>query len=141
MNTNFTPRGLPQVILKEKELYTLWQKLHRDFPRVERLGIGQKIENLFLFILELTFSSAYLPPEQKIIMLGRTISRLDVLKFFIQLAWENKLVSTEQHIELSKNLEEIGRQLGGWKKGLETKLPPKNEAESKSYVFWLIGSA
>jgi hypothetical protein len=46
------------------------------------------------------------------------------LKFFIQLAWENKLISTEQNIELSKNLEEIGRQLGGWKKGLETKLPP-----------------
>lgn len=58
-------------------------------------------------------------------MLSRVISKLDALKFFIQIAWENKLISTEQHIELSKNLEEIGRQLGGWKKGLETKLPPK----------------
>ena len=126
MNTNFTPpRGLPQVILKEKELYALWQKLHRDFPRVERLGIGQKIENLFLSILELTFSSTYLPLEPKIFMLGKTISRLDLLKFFIQLAWENKLISTEQHIALSNYLEEIGRQLGGWKKGLETKLPSK----------------
>jgi hypothetical protein len=99
--------------------------LHRDFPRVERLGIGQKIENLFLSVLELTFYSSYLPPEHKIIMLGKTISRLDILKFFIQLSWENKLISTEQHIELSQKLEEIGRQLGGWKKGLETKLPPK----------------
>jgi hypothetical protein len=127
MNTNSTPppRGLPQVILKEKELYSIWQKLHRDFPRIERFGVGQKIENLFLSVLELTFSSAYLPLEQKILALGKTISRLDILKFFIQLAWENKLISTEQHIELSKNLEEIGRQLGGWKKGLETKLPPK----------------
>ena len=125
MNTNFTPRGLPQVILKEKESYTLWQKLHRDFPRAERLGIGQKIENLFLSVLELTFSSAYLPPEPKIIMLDKVISRLDVLKFFIQMSWENKLISTEQHIELSSKLEEIGRQLGAWKKGLETKLPPK----------------
>ena len=79
---------------------------------------------MFLSVLELTFSSVYLPPEPKIIVLGKTISRLDVLKFFVQLAWENKLISTEQHIELSQNLEEIGRQLGGWKKGLETKLPP-----------------
>jgi len=117
---------LPQAILKEKESYALWQKLHRDFPRVERLGIGQKIENLFLSVLELTFCSAYLPPEPKIIMLGKTISRLDILKFFIQLAWENKLISTEQHIELSQKLEEIGRQLGAWKKGLETKLTARN---------------
>jgi hypothetical protein len=117
---------LPQAILKEKESYTLWQKLHRDFPRVERLGIGQKIENLFLSVLEMTFSSAYLSLEPKIIMLGKTISRLDVLKFFIQLAWENKLISTEQHIELSQKLEETGRQLGGWKKGLETKLTARN---------------
>jgi len=58
-------------------------------------------------------------------MLGKAISKLDILKFFIQLAWENKLISTDQHIELSQNLEEIGRQLGGWKKGLEAKLPSK----------------
>ena len=125
MNTNFTPRGLPQAILKEKGSYVIWQKLHRDFPRVERLGIGQKIENIFLLVLEMTFSLVYLPPEPKIIMLSKTISRLDVLKFFIQIAWENKLISTEQHIEMSQKLEEIGRQLGGWRKGLETKLPPK----------------
>lgn len=123
--------NLPQVIIKEKESYTFWQKLHRDFPRVERLGIGQKIENLFLSVLEMTFSSAYLPSEPKIISLGKTMSRLDVLKFFIQIAWENKLISTEQHIELSQKLEEIGRQLGGWKKGLETKLPPKKAGEKQ----------
>ncbi|MEK7116897.1 MAG: four helix bundle protein, partial [Patescibacteria group bacterium] len=86
---------------------------------------GQKIENIFLLVLEMTFSLVYLPPEPKIIMLSKTISRLDVLKFFIQIAWENKLISTEQHIEMSQKLEEIGRQLGGWRKGLETKLPPK----------------
>ncbi len=123
--------NLPQVILKEKESYTFWQKLHRDFPKVERVGVGQKIENLFLSVLEMTFSSSYLPPEPKIISLGKTMSRLDVLKFFVQLAWENKLISTEQHIELSQNLEEVGRQLGAWKKGLESKLPPKKTGEKQ----------
>ena len=88
------------------------------------MGIGQKIENTFLSLLELTFASAYLALEQKIMMLAKTISKLDILKFFIQLSWENKLISTDQHVELSQKLEEIGRQLGGWKKGLETKLPP-----------------
>lgn len=122
-------RSLPVVIIKEKESYCLWVKLHKDFPRVERLGVGQKIEQSFLFVLEYTFIAAYLPPDQKIVVLGRTISKLDVLKFFLQIAWENKLIPTEHYADLSEKLEEIGRMIGGWKKGLETKLPPKRQEE------------
>lgn len=88
------------------------------------LGIGAKIEQLFLTVLEFTFIAAYLPPEQKIILLNKTIPKLDVLKFFIQLAWEEKLIPMGKYIALSKQLEEIGRMLGGWKKGLLTKTPP-----------------
>lgn len=87
--------------------------------------MGQKIEQAFLDVLELTFTAAYLPPEQKVIMLGRTISRLDILKFFFQLAWENKLMPKDQYIALSKKLDEVGRMLGGWRKGLLSKTPVK----------------
>lgn len=106
------------VIIKEKEAYQYWLALHRDFPKTERYNLGQKIDWLFLEVLELSFSASYLPPDQKIILLGKTISRLDILKFFLQLAWENKLIPTNKYAELSKMLEEIGRMLGGWKKGL-----------------------
>lgn len=121
---------MPVVILKEKEAYSLWIKLHKDFPKVERLGVGQKIEQSFLAVLELTFTSAYLPFDQKIVLLGRTISKLDVLKFFLQLAWESKLVPTEKYADLSGRLEEIGRMLGGWRKGLQ-KTPAKNTGETQ----------
>ena len=86
--------------------------------------MGQKIEQSFLIVLEYTFTAAYLPPASKIVLLGKTISKLDVLKFFIQLAWESKLISTGKFADLSERLEEIGRMLGGWKKGLEAKLSP-----------------
>jgi hypothetical protein len=99
--------------------------LHRNFPRVERFGIGNKIEQVFLEVLELSFASSYLAPEQKIVLLTKTISRLDILKFFLQLAWESNLVPNEKYIDLSTRLEEIGRMLGGWKKGLEKKTPAK----------------
>ncbi|MEK7464079.1 MAG: four helix bundle protein [Patescibacteria group bacterium] len=52
-------------------------------------------------------------------MLGKVISRLDTLKFFTQLAWEGKLIPNEKYVELSKKLEEIGKMLGGWRKGLQ----------------------
>jgi len=107
------------VILKEKEVYRFWLTLHRNFPRVERYGLGQKIENMFLDVLELSFACVYLALEPKILLLGKVISKLDTLKFFIQLAWEGKLIPTEKYSDLSERLEEIGKMLGGWRKGLQ----------------------
>ena len=115
------PLTSPIVILKEKDAYQFWLALHRNFPRVERFGIGQKIEHVFLDLLELSFSCIYLTPEPKITLLGKTISKLDALKFFCQLAWESKLIPTDKYTELSTKLGEIGRMIGGWKKGLESK--------------------
>lgn len=54
-------------------------------------------------------------------LLGKAISKLDVLKFFLQLSWESKLIHTERYANLSGQLEEIGRMLGGWRKGLQKK--------------------
>jgi hypothetical protein len=108
--------------VKLKAAYLFWLSIQRDLPKVERIGIGQKIDRSFLDVLELTFTSSYLPVEPKIVSLSRTVSRLDVLKFFLQLAWEGRIIPTGKHSELSQKLEEVGRMLGGWKKGLEEKL-------------------
>jgi hypothetical protein len=125
------PREAPKVLLKEKETYRLWIIIHRDFPKTERFGIGQKIEQSFLDVLELTFAAVYLVMEQKILMLSRTIAKLDNLKFFMQLAWESQLVKTDKYANISKELEEIGRQLGGWRKGLQEKLAKKQKLPLK----------
>ena len=115
------PAKVPSVLFREKEAYCLWLPIHRNFPKIERFGLGQKIEQSFLDVLELTSTSAYLAGEQKILMLSQTIAKLDNLKFFIQLAWESKLIPTDKYAGLSKELEEIGRMLGGWRKGLQQK--------------------
>ncbi len=122
-HNNQFPQRIPVVLTKGKETYRYWLILYRNFPKTERFGIGQKINYLFIEILELNFTASYLPPEQKIILLEKAMSRLDILKFFTQLAWENKLIPTEKYAELSQKLDEIGRMLGGWKKGLQNKTP------------------
>ena len=85
--------------------------------------MGGKIEDYFLALLENIFISIYLPPETKISRLSIAISKLDGVKFFLQIAWENKCVPMEKYLELSEQLNEIGRMLGGWRKGLENKTP------------------
>lgn len=80
---------------------------------------------MFLSVLEVTFTAVYLPPEQKVSVLCKAISWLDLLKFFLQIAWENKQIPNNKYLELSQRLEEIGRILGGWKKGIISKTPAK----------------
>lgn len=109
-----------------KETYRFWLTLFRDFPKVERFGVGQKIDRAFLDALELTFCACYLPPEHKITLLGKAISRLDLVKFFSQLAWEGDLIHVDKYADLISQLEEAGRQLGGWKRGLQTKTSGTN---------------
>ncbi len=91
---------------------------------MERFGIGQKIERSFLDALELIFLSSFLSPEEKLPMLTKAIARLDILKFFLQIVWENKLLTTPQYSTLLASIEEVGKMLYGWKKGLESKTPP-----------------
>jgi hypothetical protein len=58
-----------------------------------------------------------------VVHIVRAVALLDVLKFLLQIAWEAKFVSHGKYGELSTALDEIGKMLGGWKKGLETKTP------------------
>jgi hypothetical protein len=103
----------------------LWTNIQRNFPKVERLGLGIKIDQNFLSVLELTFITTYLPMEQKVSGLSKTISKLDLVKFFMQTSWEIKLITNEKYIEIAEKLDGIGRDLGSWKKSIEIKLPPK----------------
>lgn len=89
----------------------------------------QKIEQMFLDVLDLVFTSIYLSPESKIIVLSRAIAKLDSLKFFTQLAWESKIIATSKYSDLITKLEEVGRQLGGWEKGLQKKTLANKQRE------------
>ncbi len=120
------PLKTPTVLTKAKESYTLWFKTFADFPKIYRYNLGGKIEEYFLILLDNIFTSLYLPKDKKAEKLAIAIIKLDSLKFFLQLAWENKCLSNQKYSELSEKLNEIGRMLGGWKRGLENKKPNTN---------------
>lgn len=111
------------MLQKSKKVYGTWFKVVTEFPKLYRYTLGGKIEDSFLDMLEFIFSSIYLSPDQKISTLNQAITKLNSVQFFLQIAWENKCVSSKQYTDLSTELEEIGRMLGGWKKGLQTKNP------------------
>ena len=126
MSTTLRP---PIVLVKTKETYATWFKILTNFPKVHRYNLGGKIENSFLSLMENTFVTAYLSGERKQVQLSVAITKLDNLKFFLQLAWENKCLANTSYTDLSSQLDEIGRMLGGWKKGLEMKTPARLAGE------------
>jgi len=113
------------VLIKSKESYSIWFKYLTDFPKTYRYSLGSKIDGYFLELLENIFISLYLSGNNKINSITTSISKLDGVKFFLQIAWENKCIPNEKYITISTSLDEIGKMLGGWRKGLLSKTPQR----------------
>ncbi|MEK7525573.1 MAG: four helix bundle protein [Patescibacteria group bacterium] len=90
-------------------------------PRTERFGIGSRIDFLFLDNLELLRKAMYAPINSKIVLLEEVSTKVDSVRFFFQLAWEAGLVSHNQFVDLGSSIEELGKIVGGWKKGIVNK--------------------
>lgn len=134
MSDNFTfslcllltapPPAVLPLLQRLKAVYQLWHSIVPHIPKLHRYTFGGKIDKLFLEILEIVFRAQYAKPEQKLQYLIAGSGKIDLLKFFLQIGWESKLIDNKKYLALSTELDEIGRMLGGWKKGLETKLSP-----------------
>lgn len=109
------------------QTYKLWQEYLLHFPKTSRYTLGAKIDTLFLASIEQLFIAAHSKPDKKLPHLKVAISNLDLLKFFLQVAWEIKTINNKRFIAISKNLLKIGRMLGGWQKDIIKKLPPEAE--------------
>lgn len=90
-----------------------------NFSRDSRYTIGTKIDSLFLEVIESILKASYSDKIEKLISLKNASVKLDLLKFFLQIAWEIKTLDNKKYILLSEKLNEIGRMLGGWIKALK----------------------
>ena len=90
--------------------------------KLHRASIGNRIGNMFLEIIELSYHAYYAPGNEKLSRIVETMKKTDTLKLLITIAWEGGLIQNNHFTELSTELNEIGKMLGGWKKGIENKL-------------------
>jgi hypothetical protein len=109
------------VLHKLTEVYKIWQAHFCHFPRLSKFSLGSKIDTLFTDTVELIFLAGYANIDQKYTFVVRAASKLDLLKFFLQIAWETKCLDQKKYIVLTVPLNEIGKDIGGWQKYLQTK--------------------
>ena len=104
-------------------LYKLWYGYRDQFPKKSRYTLGDTMDKIFIETLELLSLASYQSKEEKLPSLERALRNIDVLKFFSHLAWDLHILDDKKFILLSEKLLEVGRMLGGWRKGLATKTP------------------
>ncbi|MEK7115063.1 MAG: four helix bundle protein [Patescibacteria group bacterium] len=112
------------IIQKLVEVYKLWHEYLPNFSRPTRYTICEKIDNLFLEIIELVFTSIYAQDKERIINLTLANKKLDLIKFLLQMLWEIKLLTNNKYIRISKPIESLGKIIGAWKKQLLLKETP-----------------
>ena len=111
------------ILQRIKESYLLWLTITPHIAKTSRYTIGQRIENKFLDLLELSYTAYFTGKDNKVEKISECILILDTLKYLISVTWEGKVISNSQYEQLAVKLDEVGRMLGGWKKGLENKTP------------------
>ena len=118
------PAQAPLVLVRAKEAYQAWHNHLVNLKRLDRYTIGTKIDDIFLSILELIFRACFAYDKfEKLSMVSQAIGKTDLLKFFLQISWEHKVIDHTQYGALILTLDEVGRMLGGWKKNIGDKTP------------------
>ena len=102
------------------DVYKIWHAHYSNFPRLSKFSLGAKIDALFTDLIELIFLAGYAGADQKYTFVVRASTKLDLLKFFMQVAWEIKCLNHKQYAALSVPLNEIGKMIGGWRNYAKT---------------------
>ena len=121
--TSPPPTTSPLVLVRAKQSYKTWHGYLLKFNRIDRYTIGVRVDDTFLLLLEFIFRACFgYDKFEKLSLISQANAKNDMLKFFLQLTWEQKLLDHIQYGSLILLLDEVGRMLGGWKKSIEEKL-------------------
>ena len=123
------PQRILPVLGKVKEAYLLWLKFYQDLPKVHRYSLGQRIDTLFVEVIEAISAASFLSPAEKHPYVRLAIKKADTLRVLLLVLWETKSLDDKKYIALSVKLDEAGKMLGGWNGQLAKQNSPAKAGE------------
>ena len=124
-------RAILPVIQKIKSLYLLWFQYYSILPKTHRHSLGQRIDTLFIEIIEAAVTAAFLTREQKLPFVQFALRKVDTIKVLLEVLWETRSLDNKKYIALSEPLNEIGKMFGGWSGQLIRQNSPDKKAGEK----------
>ncbi len=103
--------------------YKFWHSLLPHIPRLSKHSLGEKIGQLFTDVIELILTAGFAAKATKLPIVQKASIKLDTLKYFLQMAWELKVLDNKQYVQISSSLVEAGKMLGGWQRQLAKETP------------------
>jgi hypothetical protein len=103
-------------------VYILWYGYYQILPKLHRHSLGQKIDTLFVEIMEAISSASFLTKEDKLPWVRLATRKTDTLKVLLMVLWETKSLPDKKYITLSLQLDEVGKMLGGWNGQISSQL-------------------
>ncbi len=82
------------------------------FPKSQKFLLGDRIETQLLDIMDLIIHSVY--TQIKTSILGVANMKIEKLRYLIRLAMDLKYLSLKRYEYISRCLNEIGKEIGGW---------------------------
>lgn len=120
------------MLEKASTAYKLWHGSLSRIPRISRYTLGSKIDLLFLEVIESLLLAGYAKRQDKLGIIAHASAKLDLLKFFLQTAWEMKILENSTYARVADPINEIGRILGAWRKTIsnfDNETPPTLSGE------------
>lgn len=112
------------VALEKAYQFTLWLiPTVEKFPRNQKFLLGDRIETAALDVVEGIVDATY--TRNRASILRKVNLRLEKLRLLFRLSVDLKLVDARRYEHAARNLDELGRLIGGWMKrgdgGAETR--------------------
>lgn len=102
-------------------LYSAWRRVTEylielcgSYPKNVRFTLCDRITNLSLDVLESIIEAIY--AKYKTDILHKTNLYIEKLRALIQISVNKKYISVQQYEHVSREINEAGKMLGGWKK-------------------------
>lgn len=106
----------PLIITKAYDLILYLVPQVAKFPRQQRYTLGERLESMVLDFLSLLIEARY--TRNKRSLLWEANMMLEKARYEIRLCKDLKVMNLHVYAVLSKQVHEIGLQLGGWLKKL-----------------------
>jgi hypothetical protein len=116
--SQLTPQNELPILHKTSQAYQSWHRLLPHIPRLSRFTLGQKIDQLFLDLLELLLLACYSRGIDKQRAIDKASVKLDTLKYVLSMAWQLRLIDNKKYQHLGSPLVEVGRMLGAWRRSV-----------------------
>lgn len=110
----------PEIITKAYDFLLYLVPQVSKFRRSERYLLGERLERLNFDVFELLLEASL--SKEKSALLHRANIKLEQARHFVRLSKDLKLLDLHCYEVLSKRINEIGLQLGGWLKQQKQKL-------------------